>query len=222
MRVRVFYGMGVLAILMFVLPASATLYDFTSSANSTVAISGTLSDMSSTTESSSASGLFDVLDYQVEVDTSSQTVSITSLELAFAGPMQFNFPTFGQTVQLKDINLQMGPTASEQYTYDSEKDGYFFDICDDTDITATSSVNAGSGWESDSRTIGAKIVDSQVLFDGSGNVTGVTTHFVGGWWDYDSGVWQSWNIQGIVTVVPEPASIGLILLAFVGVMRRRK
>ena len=220
MRVeRVLIG-GFLSVFLIAISAHATIYDLTSSADSTVSITGTFSDMASTVESDANSGLFDVIDYKVGVDTVNQEVWIEHLELQYNPIMQFDFPSFSQTIKIRNLDLQMGPTAKVKYSYDSSKGGYYFDICEDTDITANSQIDTGSGWEDDTINISSKIIDSQIFFDGSGNVKTVWTHFVGGWWDYESGIWQTWNVQGLV--VPEPASITIMFFAISSMLIRRK
>ncbi len=220
MRVKFWGTLAIiLGISVFINSASAAIYDLTSTSDSTVTVAGTFSDMMGTSDSDANSSLFDVIDYKVGVDTSSQEVWIEHLELQYNGTMQFDFPSFGQTVKVRNIDMQMGPTGKVKYDYDSQK-GYYFEICEDTNITTTSQVDGGSGWEDETNNISAKIVDSRIFFDGTGNVKAVWTHFVGGWWDYDNGAWQTWSVQGLV--VPEPTSMGLMLFSIFAALIRRK
>lgn len=196
--------------------ASADIYDFTNLATNTTTITGTMSDMS-TTDSSSETRLFNVIDYRVGINTGLQTISIVSLIIEYDGTLTFDFPSFGETILVRDIRIELGPTFSSNYVW--EGDGWYFDI-DNVDITITCEVNPGSGWESYSSIVEGDIVDSEIFFDNYGTPEMVWTHFIVGWWSYDDGVFELWSVQSMT--VPEPASISMILATLAGLFLVRK
>ncbi len=207
----------VLLTVLFTLPTSATVIDLTSGSKAVVNASGTFTSMG-ITNSDSDSGYYDVIDYKVGVNTSANEIWIEHLELQYNGTIEFEFPDFGSIIYVKDITIEIGPTGIVNYQYDSETGLYEFNICD-VEINVIAEVDSGEGWEDFSDTIGGKIVDSAVLFDGNGDVQDVWTHFIGGWWEYDDGIFQMWNTQGLVT--PEPMTIGLLLAGIIGIVRKR-